>query len=57
MSLHKQGRSLEELRTLMHTEREIIRHAFEMEIKNIDLLMVSVCIFVYYCVLLPERQL
>jgi len=36
MSLHKQGRSLEELRALMHTEREIIRHAFEAEIKNID---------------------
>jgi len=37
MSLHKQGRSLEELRALMHTEQDIIRHAFEAEIKNIDL--------------------
>jgi len=37
MSLHKQGRSLEELRALMHTEQDIIRHAFEVKIKNIDL--------------------
>jgi len=37
MSLHKQGPSLEELRALMHSEREIIRHAFKAEIKNIDL--------------------
>ena len=61
MSLHKQGRSLEELQALLHTEREIIRHAFEAEIKNIDLAdpieKVSVRMYSYHYVLLHGHQL
>ena len=61
MSLHKQGYSLAELQGLMHMEHAIIRHAFEAEIKIIDLAdpieQVSVRMYVYYFILLPECQL